>query len=60
MSTIPRIYCVVQLFKNTHIFSDIVASYKTQEEAYAEKDHYEAASTDELFTYVVWPVILDD
>lgn len=60
MSTIPRIYCVVQLFENTHIFSDIVASYKTQEEAYAEKDRYEAASTDELFTYVVWPVILDD
>lgn len=60
MSTIPRIYCVVQLFKNIHIFSDIVASYKTQEEAYAAKDRYEAEATDELFTYVVWPVVLDD
>lgn len=60
MSTISRIYCVVQLFENTHIFSDIVASYKTQEEAYAAKDCYEAESTDGIFTYVVWPVILDD
>jgi hypothetical protein len=60
MSTIPRIYCVVQLFKNTRIFSDIVAAYKTQEEAYAAKDRYEAEAADELFTYVVWPVILDD
>lgn len=59
MSTIPRIYCVVQLFENTHIFSDIVASYKTQEEAYAAKDRYEAESTDGIFTYVVWPVVLD-
>lgn len=60
MSTISRIYCVVQLFENTHIFSDIVASYKTQEEAYAAKDRYEAESTDELFIYVVWPVILNN